>query len=235
VRPARGGALSWSASRSGCGAVVRSLGTSHFPETTAATGRLSRLLRPGGRLTATVWARGAAGPLPGSRLRAAACSTHRTGPSPVPDPLRPPVSGGRIRGASRCSAHNGGRARPRAVRVGAARRGGDAIDFPVLMGGGGARRAVNACDDRFHLMGCCLPWAGARLLPARLLKGGVGSEGSGVPAREAARTADDERSRADRAPGASRRAGRQRTSGVPPPRAVPGALPLGPVVKCAPG
>ncbi|MGY5128301.1 class I SAM-dependent methyltransferase [Streptomyces nigrescens] len=64
VRFAPGDVLDWPAPRGGYDAVVCSLGIFFFPDMAAGTERLSRLLRPGGRLTATIWARGAVEPLP---------------------------------------------------------------------------------------------------------------------------------------------------------------------------
>ncbi|MFE1775028.1 class I SAM-dependent methyltransferase [Streptomyces sp. NPDC059008] len=62
--------LEWPAPRGGYDAVVCSLGIFLFPDMAAGTEQLLRQLRPGGRLTATVWARGALEPLPELTFRA---------------------------------------------------------------------------------------------------------------------------------------------------------------------
>ncbi|AWN24979.1 class I SAM-dependent methyltransferase [Streptomyces sp. NEAU-S7GS2] len=70
VRFAHGDVLKWPVPRGGYDAVVCSLGIFTFPDMAAGTEQLLRLLRPGGRLTATVWARGALEPLPELVFRA---------------------------------------------------------------------------------------------------------------------------------------------------------------------
>lgn len=90
VRFAHGDVLNWPAPHGGYDAVVCSLGVFFFPDMAAGTERLSRLLRPGGRLTATVWARGAVEPLPELIFRSVLAERPQLAEAPRPvNPLEP--------------------------------------------------------------------------------------------------------------------------------------------------
>ncbi|MET9969822.1 class I SAM-dependent methyltransferase, partial [Streptomyces sp. NPDC006356] len=87
VRFLHGDVLDWPAPLGGYDAVVCSLGIFSFPDMAAGTERLLRLLRPGGRLTVTIWARGAVEPLPELIHRAVA--PERPHPADAPRPTNP--------------------------------------------------------------------------------------------------------------------------------------------------
>ncbi|WP_179166733.1 class I SAM-dependent methyltransferase [Streptomyces sp. CB03238] len=90
VRFMHGDVLDWPAPTGGYDAVVCSLGISSFPDVAAGTERLLRLVRPGGRLTVTIWSQGALGPLP--ELIHRAVVPERPRPADVPwlvNPLQP--------------------------------------------------------------------------------------------------------------------------------------------------
>ncbi|MDO0939106.1 methyltransferase domain-containing protein [Streptomyces sp. DG2A-72] len=90
VRFVHGDVLDWPAPHGGYDAVVCSLGIFSFPDMAAGTERLLRLLRPGGRLAATIWARGALEPLPELIHRAVLPERPYLADAPRPvNPLEP--------------------------------------------------------------------------------------------------------------------------------------------------
>jgi SAM-dependent methyltransferase len=90
VRFVHGDVLDRPAPRGGYDAVVCSLGIFFFPDMGEGTERLLRLLRPGGRLTATIWARGAVEPLPELIFQAVRPERPQLAESPRPaNPLEP--------------------------------------------------------------------------------------------------------------------------------------------------
>lgn len=91
VRFAHGDVLDWPAPPGGYDAVVCSLGISSFPDPAAGTERLLRLMRPGGRLTVTIWSRGSLAPLTELVRRAVVPERPHLADVPRPaDPLEPP-------------------------------------------------------------------------------------------------------------------------------------------------
>ncbi|GAA2529981.1 MULTISPECIES: class I SAM-dependent methyltransferase [Streptomyces] len=90
VRFLRGDVLDWPAPRGGYDTVVCALGVHSFSDASAGTERLLRLMRPGGRMTVTVWARDALVPL--TEVAQWALAPERPGAVDAPppgDPLRP--------------------------------------------------------------------------------------------------------------------------------------------------
>ncbi|WP_236242315.1 class I SAM-dependent methyltransferase [Streptomyces sp. CC228A] len=90
VRFLRGDVLDWPAPRGGYDTVVCALDGPLVSDAAAATERLLRLIRPGGRMTVTAWARDAFVPL--TEVAQAALAPERPGAVDAPppgDPLRP--------------------------------------------------------------------------------------------------------------------------------------------------
>ncbi|MER7621158.1 methyltransferase domain-containing protein [Streptomyces sp. NPDC126503] len=84
VRFLRGDVLDRPAPRGGYDAVVCTLGVSLFADASAGTERLLRLIRPGGRMTVTVWARDALDPL--TEVTRRAFAPERPGAADAPPP-----------------------------------------------------------------------------------------------------------------------------------------------------
>ncbi|MFC8587241.1 class I SAM-dependent methyltransferase [Streptomyces sp. NPDC057217] len=82
VRFLRGDVLDWPAPRGGYDAVVRALGGASLSDASAGTERLLGLMRPGGRMTVTVWARGALDPL--TEVTRRALAPERPGAAVLP-------------------------------------------------------------------------------------------------------------------------------------------------------
>lgn len=90
VRFLRGDVLDWPAPRGGYDTVVCALGAPSLPGASAGTERLLRLIRPGGRMTVTVWDRDALVPL--NEAVRPALAPERPGAAGAPPPgdaLRP--------------------------------------------------------------------------------------------------------------------------------------------------
>jgi SAM-dependent methyltransferase len=86
----RGDVLDWPAPRGGYDTVACALGVPSLSDASAATERLPKLIRPGGRMTMTVWAQGALVPL--TEAVQGALAPERPGAADAPrpgDPLRP--------------------------------------------------------------------------------------------------------------------------------------------------
>lgn len=91
VRFARGDALEWPAPSGGYDSVLCAGGVGAFRDPAVATERLRQLLRPGGRLTVTVWAEAALEPLSEVLVRAAAEEDVPPESKPGPQASHSPV------------------------------------------------------------------------------------------------------------------------------------------------
>ncbi|MFF5505098.1 class I SAM-dependent methyltransferase [Streptomyces roseolus] len=87
LRFLHGDVLDWPAPRRGYDAVVCALGGARLSDTPSGTERLLRLIRPGGRMTVTVWARDALAPLTEVARRALAPERPGAAVPPPGDPL----------------------------------------------------------------------------------------------------------------------------------------------------